>query len=195
VLGAFFLLLWLGLGILLRLSYGDGELGSFKHDTAGRYESFSAAEPLVMRVVTATVDPPMDPAKPWERFKSIYVTVTLPDGLSTVVKRLDGDHLSDLRGLGGGRFRDDFPSECFAGRCARTYVLVACDSKHFAGAGGGSMSVYMGAEIVASPDGTTPSSVTMNPSTDHLPNSMAADLARETGCEGKHSAPPLTSGL
>jgi hypothetical protein len=185
VLGVFMLVLWLGLGILFRLSYGDGELGSFKHDTAGKYESFSAAEPLVMRVVTATVDPPMDPAKPWERFKSISVTVTMPDGLSTAAKRLDGDHLSDIRGLGGGRFRDDFPSECFTVSCARTYVLVACDSKHFAGAGGGSMSVYMGAEIVASPDGTTPSTVTIGPATDPLPDGMAADLAGATGCEGQ----------
>ena len=59
----------------------------------------------------------------------------------------------------------------------------------------GSMSAFMGAEIFASPDGTTPSSVTMNPSTDPLPDGMAADLARETGCEGHESAPSVTSGL
>jgi len=38
VLGGFFLLLMLGIGILYRLSYGDGELGSFKREQLGAYE-------------------------------------------------------------------------------------------------------------------------------------------------------------
>jgi hypothetical protein len=115
VLGAFFLVLLVGMGIFFRLSWGDGELGSFKHDQLGAYEDFSAAAPLVMRVVTATVDPPVDPERPWERFKSIS----------------------------------------------------------------------MGAEIVASPDGSTPSTVTMNPSADPVPDGVASELARSTGCEGQ----------
>jgi hypothetical protein len=176
------MVLWLGIGIFFSMTWGGGELGSFKHDTEGAYENFSAAAPLVVRVVTATVDPPVDPAKPWERFKSISVTVTMPEGLSTATRRLDGDHLADLRGLGGGLFRDDFPSDCFTVRCARTYVLVACETKP---AAAGSMSVYMGAEIRASPDGTTPSTVTLSPATVPLPDGLAADLARETGCEGR----------
>jgi hypothetical protein len=145
----------------------------------------------VIRVVTATVDPPADPARPYERFKSITVSITLPDGLSTLAKRLDGDHLVFL-GTGGGQIRDSFPSECLEVSCTRTYVWVACWTEPTAV---GSISPFMGAEIFASPDWTTPSSVTMDPSTDPLPDGMAADLARETGCEGKQSAPPLTSGL
>jgi hypothetical protein len=183
--------LFVGLGVLLRISYGEGELGSFKHAGVGAYENFTEATPLVIRVVTATVDPPVDPARPWDRFKSIAVTATLPDGLTTLVKRLDGDHLVYL-GTGGGRFSDSFPSECQTASCTRTYVLVACWAKPDTG---GAKSVFMGAEIVASPDGTTPSSVSMVPSTDPLPDGMAADLARETGCEGKQSAPSVTSGL
>ena len=182
MLGAFFLVLWLGLGLMLSITWGGGEGASFKRDTEGAYENFSAAAPLVLRVVTATVDPPVDPAKPWDRFKSISVTVTVPEGLSTAAKRLDGDHVADLRGLGGGRFRDDFPSECFTVRCARTYVLVACETKP---AAAGSMSVYMGAGYLASPDGTTPSSVTMISTPSLLPHDMAIDLAKSTGCEGQ----------
>ena len=181
VLGAFMLILWVGLGLLFRSSYGDGELGSFKYDSVGAYENFSAAAPLVIRVVTATVDPPMDPAKSWDRFKAIAVTVTLPDGLSTVAKRLDGDRIVVLA-TGGGRFRDALPSECLKVSCTRTYVLAACWTKPD---NGGTRSVFMGAEIMASPDGTTPSSVTMRPSADRLPDGMIADLARETGCQGR----------
>ena len=185
------MLLFLGLGVLLRISYGDGELGSFKHAGVGAYENFTEVAPLVIRVVTATVDPPVDPAKPWDRFKSIAVTATLPDGLTTLAKRLDGDHLVFL-GTGGGRISDSFQPECGTASCTRTYVLVACWAKPDTG---GAKSVFMGAEIVASPDGTTPSSVTMVPSTVPLPDGMAADLARETGCDGHQSAPSVTSGL
>jgi hypothetical protein len=181
VLGVFFLILGLGVGILFRVSYGDGELGSIKRDQLGAYETFTAAAPLVMRVMTATVDPPMDPARAWDRFKSIAVTVTLPDGLSVAARRLDGDHLAELRSLGGGQYRDEFPSDCFTIRCERTQVLVACDTKP---AAAGSMSVFMGAEIVAAPAGTSPSSVDLAATPDRLPSAMAADLAKATGCEG-----------
>ena len=71
-------------------------------------------------------------------------------------------------------------------------MLVACWAKPDAA---GSMQAFMGAEILASPVRTTPSSVTMIPSTDPLPDGMAADLARETGCEGHESAPSVTSDL
>jgi len=190
VLGAFFLMLWIGVAILFQISWGGGELGGFKSDSAGARESFTAAEPLVIRVFTATVDPPVS-ANPYERFEAITVSITLPDGLSTLAKRLDGDRLVFL-GTGGGQFRDGFPSECLEVSCTRTYVLVACWTGPTAV---GSISPYMGAEIVASPDRTKPSSVTMTPSTDPLPDRMAADLARETGCEGHQSAPLVTSGL
>ena len=44
--------------------------------------------------------------------------------------------------------------------------------------------------------GTTPSVVTMDPSSDPLPDGMAADLAQATGCERQAvSAPSVTSGL
>jgi hypothetical protein len=46
------------------------------------------------------------------------------------------------------------------------------------------MSVYMGAEIVAGPAGTSPASVTLIPTPNLLPSDMAADLAKATGCEG-----------
>jgi hypothetical protein len=182
VLGAFFLILWLGLGLLFSLSWGGGELGSTKNDSVGAYEDFSAAAPLVLRVVTATVDPPMDPATPSDRFKSIGVYVTLPDGLSIAAKRLDGAHLADLRNTGGGRFFDAFPSDCLTAKCARTYVLVACWADPTAEGG---RSIFMGAEIIASPAGTSPSSVSMSPSLDLLPHDMAVDLAKATGCEGR----------
>jgi hypothetical protein len=182
VLGAFFLILWLGLGLLFSLTSGGGELGSTKKDSVGASEVFSAAAPFVLRVVTATVDPPMDPAKPWDRFKSIGVYVTLPDDLSIAAKRLDGDHLADLRDTGGGRFFDAFPSDCLTAKCARTYVLVACLTERDVE---GLRSNWMGAEIVASPGGTSPSSVSMSLSPDLLPHDMAVDLANATGCEGR----------
>ncbi len=181
MLGAFFVVLGLGLGIMFRFAWGDGELGSTKSDQLGAYETFSAAAPFVLRVVTATVDPPVDPARPWERFKSISVEVTLPNSLSIAAKRLDGDHLVDLRGLGYGRFRDDFPSDCYTVSCARTYVLAACWLEPSAG---GSMSVFMGSSIVAAPAGTSPASVTIAPEQRPLPSELASNLARTTGCAG-----------
>jgi len=190
VLGAFFLILWLGLAILFQINWGGGELGGFKSDSVGASEQLTVKAPLVIRVVTATVDPPL-PANPYDRFTSIAAYLTLPDRPTTLAKRLDGDHLVFL-GTGGGQVRDEFPSECFTRTCTRTYVLVACWAKPDTG---GAKSVFMGAEIVASPDGTTPSSVTMVPSTVPLPDGMAADLARETGCDGHQSAPSVTSGL
>ena len=140
------------------------------------------AAPLVIRVVTATVDPPMDPAKTWDRFKSISVSITLPEGLSIAAKRLDGDHLVDLGATGDGHFRDNFPSDCLKASCTRTYVLVACWKTPSAAE---ERSIYMGAEIVASPNGTTPSLVTMTSTPSLLPHEMAVELAKSTGCEGR----------
>jgi hypothetical protein len=181
VLGAFFLLFWLGIGILFRLSWGNGELGATKDDQLGAYEDFSAAAPFVLRVITATSDPAMDPAKPSDHFESVAVEVTMPNGLSYLAKRLDGDHVVDLQDLGGDRFGDDFPSDCRIAPCTRTYVLVACwtDPPSQGGRSG-----YMGASIRAAPVETSGASVALSPTPDLLPAAMADDLARQTGCEG-----------
>ena len=180
MLGAFFLVLLIGMGILFRLAWGDGELGETKSDQLGAYEDFSAAAPLVIRAITATTDPAMDPAQPWNHFESVAVNVTMPNGLSFVAKRSDGDHPVDLRDVGGDQFRDEFPSECDRAKCERTYVLVACWTDPPAEGG---RSAFMGAEIVAGPAGTSRASVTLRPSPDAVPNGMANDLARQTGCE------------
>jgi len=181
VLGAFFLVLWLGLGLLFSITWGGGELGSYKEDQLGAYEDFTVAAPLVIRVMTATSDPAMDPAQPTNHFERVGVEVTMPQGFSYVAKRLDGDHLVDLHGLGGDRFGDDFPSECRIEKCARTYVLVACWNELDGGAGRGA---FMGASIRASPDETKGGSVSLFPAPELLPHDMAVDLAKSTGCEG-----------
>jgi hypothetical protein len=157
-------------------------LGSTKSDDLGAYEEFSAAAPFVIRVMTATVDAPGSLAEfGTTGFTSVSVYVTLPEGLSIAAKRLDGDRLNDLEQIGAGRFRDAFPSDCLKVMCARTYVLAACWTEPSAG---GTMSVFMGASIVAAPARTSPQSVALSPSPDLLPNEMAIDLAKATGCEG-----------
>jgi hypothetical protein len=185
VLGIFFLILWLAIVILLSQTMGRGELGSVKSDEVGAYEPFDSSRPLVIRVLTATVDPALDLLKPGtDRIGSATAYLTLQGDLTVSIAavRLEGDRVVDLEEMSPGRFRDAFPSGCFDEPCSRTYVLVACWTRPTAGGG---LSAYMGGSISAGPaNDTSPAQVTIDRVPNAVPSRILADLAEATGCAG-----------
>jgi hypothetical protein len=180
VLGAFFLVLWLGIAVLMSLTMGQGELGTSRQDAFGENVRVTDGQPLGVRVLSASVDPANSV------LDSISVYLNLQTNRSReemwlAAIRLDDGGQTVLPETSPNVFRETLPEACLRLACQRTYVLVACWRKPTTE---DAAVVYFGGNVSAERrSGTPPGSVALDVTSDRLPDDLANSVASASGCE------------
>ena len=174
---AIVLILVLIVSFAFSLIFPFDELGTSRDATFAEVVTVIPDRPLAMRIVRATVDPV------GVTLHSIPVSIDIstnvpPDEMWVSAIDFQNGRATELEQTSAGHFAIEFPADCLAAPCSRTYALMACWLQPVAGEERG---VYFNASLQAQlRAGIPPAKVAVDLVGDSDP--AAVGFARANGC-------------